>query len=54
MAEDGRIAVRNVRRDVMHHLKSRRQVGDAGKDDEHRAEERVQKSRRAHAAIDEL
>ena len=43
MAEDGRVAVRNVRRDVMHHLKELVDKGDAGSDDERRAEERVQK-----------
>jgi ribosome recycling factor len=43
MAEDGRVAVRNVRRDVMHHLKELVDKGEAGSDEEHRAEERVQK-----------
>ena len=43
MAEDGRVAVRNVRRDVMHHLKELVDSGEAGSDEEHRAEERVQK-----------
>jgi ribosome recycling factor len=43
MAEDGRIAVRNVRRDVMHHLKELVDKGEVGSDEEHRAEERVQK-----------
>jgi ribosome recycling factor len=42
-AEDGRIAVRNVRRDVMHHLKELVNKGDVAADEEHRAEERVQK-----------
>jgi ribosome recycling factor len=40
IAEEGRVAVRNVRRDVIHHLKEEESVGA---DDEHRAEERVQK-----------
>jgi ribosome recycling factor len=55
MAEDGRVAVRNVRRDVMHHLKELVDKGEAGSDDEHRAEERVQKltDENIHA-IDEL
>ena len=43
MAEEGRIAVRNVRRDVMHHLKELVHKGEVGADEEHRAEERVQK-----------
>ena len=43
MAEDGRVAVRNVRRDVMHHLKELVDGGEAGSDEERRAEERVQK-----------
>jgi ribosome recycling factor len=55
MAEDGRVAVRNVRRDVMHHLKELVDKGEAGKDDEHRAEERVQKLTDEHThKIDEL
>src|SRR5207244_12998619 len=36
MAEDGRVAVRNVRRDVMHHLKELVDKGEVGKDEEHR------------------
>ncbi len=43
MAEDGRVAVRNVRRDVMHHLKELVDKGEVGSDEERRAEERVQK-----------
>ena len=43
MAEDGRVAVRNVRRDVMHHLKELVDKGEVGKDEEHRAEEELQK-----------
>ncbi len=54
MAEEGRVAVRNVRRDVMHHLKELVDDGDIGADDEHRAEERVQKLTDEHVkAIDE-
>jgi len=54
-AEDGRIAVRNVRRDVMHHLKELVQKGDVGDDEERRAEERVQKLTDDHVhKIDEL
>ncbi len=55
MAEDGRVAVRNVRRDVMHHLKGLVDKGEAGKDEEHRAEESVQKLTDQHThKIDEL
>ena len=43
MAEEGRVAVRNVRRDVIHHLKELVDQGEVGSDEEHRAEERVQK-----------
>src|SRR5436853_1702592 len=43
MAEEGRTAVRNVRREVMHDLKQLVDDGDVGADDEHRAEGRVQK-----------
>jgi ribosome recycling factor len=55
MAEDGRVAVRNVRRDVIHHLKELVDKGEVGKDEEHRAEERVQKLTDEHTKkIDEL
>jgi ribosome recycling factor len=54
-AEDGRIAVRNVRRDVMHRLKELVSNGDVAADDEHRAEDRVQKLTDEHVhTIDEL
>jgi ribosome recycling factor len=43
LAEEGRVAVRNVRRDVMHDLKELRDEGEAGADDEHRAEDALQK-----------
>jgi ribosome recycling factor len=55
LAEDGRVAVRNVRRDVIHHLKQLADDGEVGADDEHRAEDRVQKLTDEHThAIDEL
>jgi len=55
MAEEGRVAVRNVRRDVMHHLKELVDKGEAGSDEERRAEERVQKLTDEHTQkIDEL
>ena len=43
VAEDGRIAVRNIRRDVMHDLRELKKEGEAGADDEHRAEVELQK-----------
>jgi ribosome recycling factor len=55
LAEDGRVAVRNVRRDLMHHLKELVDNGDVGADEEHRGEERGQKLTDEHVhAIDEL
>jgi ribosome recycling factor len=55
LAEEGRVAVRNVRRDVMHHLKQLVRDGDVGDDEERRAEERVQKLTDDHVKeIDEL
>jgi ribosome recycling factor len=55
LAEEGRVAVRNVRRDAMHHLKELVRNGDVGDDEERRAEERVQKLTDEHVAkIDEL
>jgi ribosome recycling factor len=54
LAEDGKVAVRNVRRDVMHHLKELVVKGEVGDDDERRGEERVQKLTDEHVAkIDE-
>jgi len=43
LAEEGRIKVRNVRRDVMHDLRELKAEGEAGSDDEHRAEVGLQK-----------
>src|SRR4051794_21370595 len=43
VAEEGRVAIRNIRRDVMHDLRELRDAGEAGSDDEHRAEETLQK-----------
>jgi len=43
IAEEGRVAVRNVRRDCMHHLRELRDSGESGSDDEHRAEVELQK-----------
>jgi ribosome recycling factor len=55
MAEEGRIAVRNVRRDVMKHLEELVRNGDVGDDEERAAEGRVQKVTDEHVhQIDEI
>ena len=55
LAEDGRVAVRNVRRDCMHHLRDLRKSGDTGEDEERRAEAELQKLTDAKVKdIDEL
>jgi ribosome recycling factor len=55
LAEEGRVSVRNVRRDVMHHLKDLVKSGDVGDDEERRAEERAQKLTDEHVQrIDDL
>jgi ribosome recycling factor len=43
IAEQGRIAVRNVRREVMQELRELKKDGEIGADDEHRAEAELQK-----------
>jgi ribosome recycling factor len=43
LAEEGRVAIRNVRRDTMQHLRELKSDGEAGSDDEHRAEVELQK-----------
>jgi ribosome recycling factor len=43
IAEEGRIAIRNIRRDVMHDLRELKDTGDASSDAEHRAELELQK-----------
>ena len=50
LAEEGKVAVRNVRRDVMHHLQELVRNGDVGDDEERRAEDRVQKLTDEHVA----
>jgi ribosome recycling factor len=53
MAEDGKVAARNIRRDAIHHLKELEKDGDVGADDIRRAEDRLQKLTDQHtAAID--
>jgi ribosome recycling factor len=55
MAEEGRVAVRNVRRDAIKHLEELVRNGDVGDDDERAAEGRVQKVTDEHVAkIDDL
>jgi ribosome recycling factor len=54
-AEEGRVAVRNVRRDVMRHLEELVRNGDVGDDEERRAETQVQKLTDDHVKrIDDL
>ena len=43
VAEECRVAVRNIRRDVMHDLRELKKEGEIGEDDEHRAETDLQK-----------
>ena len=43
VAEDGRVAVRNIRRDVMHDLRELKKEGEVGSDHERRAESELQK-----------
>jgi ribosome recycling factor len=43
IAEEGRVSIRNIRRDVMHDLRELKKAGDAGQDDETRAEGELQK-----------
>ena len=43
MTEEGKIALRNIRRDVMHDLRELKDSGETGEDDERRAEAELQK-----------
>ena len=55
LAEEGKVAIRNVRRDVMQHLQDLTKNHEIGDDDERRAEERVQKLTDEHTkTIDDL
>ena len=55
VAEDGKVAIRNVRRDIMQHLKELVVNGDVGDDEERRAESQVQKITDEHTkSIDDL
>jgi ribosome recycling factor len=55
IAEQGKVAVRNIRRDVMHDLRELKSEGEVGSDDEHRAESELQKLTDARVGeIDDL
>jgi ribosome recycling factor len=55
IAEEGKVAIRNVRRDIMQHLKELVVNGDVGDDEERRAEQQVQKITDDHTkSIDDL
>jgi ribosome recycling factor len=55
LAEDGRVAVRNIRRDTMKDLKELAHDGEVGEDAEKRAEQELQKHTDEHVRkIDEL
>lgn len=55
VAEEGRVAVRNIRRDIMSDLRDLKKEGEAGEDDERRAEADLQKQTDASVAeIDSL
>ncbi len=55
IAEQGKVSVRNIRRDVMHDLRELKKDGDVGADDEHRAEAELQKLTDEHTGeIDRL
>jgi ribosome recycling factor len=52
VAEDGRVAIRNIRRDVMHDLRELKKEGEVGEDDERRAESELQ--RQTDEAVGEI
>ena len=43
VGEQGKVAIRNIRRDVMHDLRELKKEGEAGEDDERRAEGELQR-----------
>ncbi|HEX8083268.1 MAG TPA: ribosome recycling factor [Solirubrobacteraceae bacterium] len=43
IGEEGRVGIRNIRRDVMHDLRELKSEGEIGEDDERRAEQELQK-----------
>ena len=52
VAEEGRVAVRNIRRDVNGDMREMKKDGDVGEDEEHRAEAELQKL--TDAAVGEI
>jgi ribosome recycling factor len=55
VAEEGRVAIRNIRRDTMSDLRELKKEGEAGEDDERRAESSLQKQTdEAIGEIDQL
>lgn len=50
IAEEGRIAIRNIRRECMHDLRELKEEGEVGADDEHRGEVELQKLTDARVA----
>ncbi len=55
LAENGRVAVRNVRRDVVHEIKKLQKDGEISEDELHWAEDELQKVTDAHVKqVDEL
>jgi ribosome recycling factor len=52
VAEQGRVAVRNIRRDVMQDLRELKKEGEAGSDEEHHGETELQKQ--TDSAIGEI
>ena len=55
ITEEGRVAIRNIRRDVMHDLRELKEAGETGEDEEKRAEVGLQKLTDTRIAeLDEL
>ena len=55
LVEEGRVAVRNVRRDAMEHLKKKKKDGEVSEDDERKAEKELQQvTDRMVARLDEI
>jgi ribosome recycling factor len=55
VAEEGKVAIRNIRRDVISDLRELKKDGDVGEDEEHRAEAELQKlTDRSTGEIDSL
>ena len=52
VGEEGKVAIRNIRRDIMHDLRELKKEGEVGEDDERRAEGELQK--RTDSATEEI